>query len=230
MDLTVKTREMTGKKVRALRREGLVPAELYGHGFKNMHLTVPVKEFTKALKEAGTSTIVTLVLGGNGTGATSATGMAKHPAIIHEVKRNYLTGDIEHIDFYQVRMDEKITAKVPVEFVGEAPAVKAFGASINKSMTEIEVEALPANLPHSLIVDLSTLAELHQSIYIRDIVVPKGVEILVDPETAVATATPMAAEEIAEAPAVDVADVKVESEEKKAERAAQKESTENSAK
>jgi large subunit ribosomal protein L25 len=226
MDLSVKTREIVGKKVRTLRREGLVPAELYGHGLKNVHLTVPVKEFTKALKEAGTSTVVTLVL----SGATGATGAEKHPAIIHDVKRDYLTGDIEHIDFYQVRMDEKITAKVPVEFVGEAPAVKAFGASINKSITEIEVEALPANLPHSLTVDLSSLAELHQSIYIRDIVVPKGVEILVDPETAVATATPMAAEEVVEAPVVDVADVKVESEEKKAERAAQKESTDKTEK
>jgi large subunit ribosomal protein L25 len=226
MDLSVKTREITGKKVRALRREGLVPAELYGHGFKNVHLTVPVKDFSKVLKEAGTSTVVTLVL----ASPTAPTGAAKHPAIIHEVKRDYLTGDIEHIDFYQVRMDEKITAKVPVEFIGEAPAIKAFAAVINKSISEIEVEALPANLPHNLIVDLSTLTELNQSIYIRDIIVPKGVEILVDPETAVATATPPAAEEIVEAPVVDVADVKVESEEKKAERAAQKESTEKSEK
>ncbi len=222
MDLSVKTREIVGKKVRALRREGLVPAELYGHGFKNLHLTVPAKDFSKVLKEAGTSTVVTLVL----ASATEKTGAEKHPAIIHEVKRDYLTGDIEHIDFYQVRMDEKITAKVPVEFIGEAPAIKAFGAVINRSMAEIEVEALPANLPHSLTVDLSTLTELNQSIYVRDIVIPKGVEILVDPETAVATATPPAVEEVVETPAVDVADVKVESEEKKAERAAQKESSE----
>jgi large subunit ribosomal protein L25 len=211
MDLAVKTREIIGKKVRALRREGLVPAELYGHGIKNLHLSIGTKEIDKALKEAGMTTVVTLVL-----------NTTKHPAIIHSVTRNYLTGGIDHVDFYEVRMDEKIKTKVPLEFVGEAPAVKALGAVINKTMSEVEVEALPQNLPHKLIVDLSTLDAIDKSIYVRDIAVPKGVEFLVAPETAVATATPPAAEEIVEAPAADVSEVKVETEEKKAERAAEK--------
>lgn len=210
MDLAVKPREIVGKKVRALRREGLVPAELYGHGLKNVHLAVGTKELKKVLKEAGQTTVVTLVL-----------NTQKHPALIHEVSHNYLTGEIDHVDFYEVRMDEKITAKVPLEFTGESPAIKAFGANINKSMSEIEVEALPQNLPHNLVVDLSKLTELNQSIYVRDIVIPHGVEILVDLETAVATATPPVEEEVVETP-VDVADVKVETEEKKAERAAVK--------
>jgi large subunit ribosomal protein L25 len=215
MDLSVKTREITGKKVRFLRREGLVPAELYGHGIKNLHLSVATKELNKVLKEAGTSTVVTLVL-------NAVTGAEKHSALIHDVTRNYLTGEIDHIDFYQVRMDEKITAKVPLEFVGEAPAIKAFAASINKTMSEIEVEALPQNLPHNLVVDLSVLDELNKSVYVRDIVVPKGVEVLIDQETAVATAMPPTAEEVVEAPAADVTAVKVETEEKKAERTAAK--------
>ena len=214
MDLSVKTREITGKKVRALRREGLVPAELYGHGLKNVHLSVGAKDLNKALKEAGTSTVVTLIL-----------NTEKKPALIHDVVRNYLTGEIDHVDFYQVRMDEKITTKIPLEFVGESPAVKAFGAVLNKSMSEVEVEALPQNLPHNLVIDLSTLSELNQSIYVRDIAIPKGVEILVDKETAVATATPPVEEEVVTAP-VDVSTVKVESEEKKAERAAEKDKTE----
>lgn len=211
MDLSVKPREITGKKVRTLRRAGLVPAELYGHGIKNLHLSVAVKEINQVLKEAGTSTVVTLVL-----------NTEKRSALIHDVTRNYLTGEIDHIDFYQVRMDEEITAKVPLEFVGEAPAIKAFAASINKAMSEIEVEALPQNLPHNLVVDLSTLDELNKSIYVSDIVVPKGVKILVDPETAIATAMPPAAEEVVEAPVADVTAVKVETEEKKAERTAAK--------
>jgi large subunit ribosomal protein L25 len=208
MDLSVKPREVTGKKVRFLRREGLVPAELYGHGIKNLHLTVGAKEFDKALKEAGTTTVVTLVL-----------NTTKHSALIHEVTRNYASGVVDHVDFYEVRMDEKIKTKVPLEFIGEAPAVKSQGAVINKTMSEIEVEALPQNLPHSLTVDLSVLDVLDKSVYVRDIVVPKGVEILIDPETAVATATPPAPEEVVEAPVADVSDVKVETEEKKAERA-----------
>jgi len=211
MDLSVKSREIVGKKVRVLRREGLVPAELYGHGIKNLHLSVGAKEMSKALKEAGTTTVVTLVL-----------NTEKHSALIHDVVRNYLTGEIDHVDFYQVRLDEKIKAKVPLEFVGEAPAIKSFAASINKSMSEIEVEAFPQDLPHNFVVDLSVLADLNQSIYVRDIAVPKGVEVLVDLETAVATAMPPAAEEVVEAPVVDVAEVKVETEEKKAERTAAK--------
>jgi len=212
MDLTVKSREITGKKVRTLRREGLVPAELYGHGLQNLHLSVSAKEFGKVLKEAGTTTVVTLLL-----------STEKKPAIIHDVKHNYLTGEVEHVDFYQVRMDEKLKTKVPLEFIGEAPAVKEKQAVINKSMSEIEVEALPQNLPHKLIVDLSLLDDLNKSVYVRDIVIPKGVEVLIDMDTAVVTAVPQAAEEVVEAPIVDVTDVKVETEEKKAERTAEKE-------
>ena len=211
MDLAVKPREIVGKKVRALRREGLVPAELYGHGFKNLHLSVNAKEFSKAFKEAGTTTVVTLVM-----------NTQKTPALIYNVVRSFVSGEVEAIDFYQVRMDEKITAKVPLEFIGEAPAVKALGAVINKSMSEIEVEAFPQDLPHGITVDLSSLDVLDKSIYVRDIVVPKGVKIMVDPETAVATATPPVEEEVVETP-VDVTAVKVEGEEKKAERDAAKE-------
>ena len=119
-------------------------------------------------------------------------------------------------------MDEKIKTRVPLEFVGEAPAVKTAGAVINKAMSEIEVEALPQNLPHSLIVDLSQLDAIDKSIYVRDLTIPKGVTVLLDPETAVATAVTMAPEEVVEAPAADVTEVKVETEEKKAERAAVK--------
>src|SRR3984885_3633238 len=119
MDLSVKTRELEGKTVKVLRSEGFVPAELYGHGIKNLHLSVAAKEFGKVLKEAGTTTVVTLVL-----------NTQKTPAIIHDVVKNYLTGEIEHVDFYQVRMDEKITAKIPLEFIGEAPAVKSANAVI----------------------------------------------------------------------------------------------------
>lgn len=214
MDLAVKSRTVVGKKVRALRRDGFVPAELYGHGIKNLHLAVAAKDLQKALKDAGTTTVITLVL---------ETG--KKSALIHDVVRNYLSGEIEHADFYEVRMDEKITAKVLIEFTGEAPAVKTYAAVINKSMSEIEVEAFPQDLPHNFTVDLSTLDELNKSIYVRDIAIPKNVKVLVDLETAVATATPPVKEEEVVAAPVDVSAVKVEGEEKKAERAAEKEET-----
>ncbi len=211
MELAVKTRIKLGKGVKALRKEGLVPAELYGHGLPNVHLSVPVKDFNKVFKAAGTSTVVTLLIEKD-----------KKPAIIHEVLHDALSGDVSHIDFYQVRMDEKIRAKVPLEFLGIPPAIKEKGAVLNRSMTEIEVEALPQDLPHAISVDLSLLDDLNKSIYVNDLKLPKGVKALVEGETAVATATPPAPEEEVVAPVVDVADVKVESEEKKAERAAEK--------
>jgi len=216
MDLEVKDREKFGKAVKSLLREGLIPAELYGHGFENAHLAVNRKEFAKALQEAGESTIINLI-----------TSKGKRPALVHNIQKNFLTDEIIHIDFHQVRMDEKIKADVLLEFVGEAPAVKEFGGVLNKTISEIEVEALPGDLPRSFQVDISGLKELNQSVYIKDLKIPKGVEILVEPETVIVTVTPPAEEEkVEEVAPVDVTTVKVESEEKVAERAKEKEKEE----
>jgi large subunit ribosomal protein L25 len=215
MDLLVQKREKFGKAVKSLRREGFIPAELYGHGLENFHLSVSAKDFLKVLKESGSSTVVNLVLDGK-----------KMPVLIQDVSRNYLTGEVEHVDFYQVRMDEKIKAKVSLEFVGEAPAIKEKGGILNRAMSEIEVEALPANLPRHLDIDLSSLDDINKSVYVKDIKVPVGVKILVDADTVVATVTPPVAEEVVTAEEViDVNAVKVESEEKRAEREAEKEKT-----
>ena len=216
MDLAVKTRDVLGKKVKALRNEGLIPAELYGHGFENVHLALPAKEFNKVLKEAGSTSVVTLLL-----------GKETKSAMIHEVARDSVTSEVIHVDFHQVRMDELVKADVPLEFIGEAPAIKAFAAVINKSMSEIEVEAFPQDLPRSIAVDLSVLDALDKTIYVKDLKCPKGVTFLIDAETAVATATEPAPEEvIAPVETVDVSAVKVETEEKKAERAENKEKKE----
>jgi large subunit ribosomal protein L25 len=208
MQLPVQTREKFGKSVKTLREQGLIPAELYGRGINNVHLAVEAKQFKKIFREAGENTVIDLALG-------------KEPrkALIHGVQRNPVSQEIEHIDFYQVRMDETITAKVPFEFAGEAPAVKEYGGILNRTMNEIEVEALPGDLPHSIQVDLAELKELNQSVYVKDLKLPRGVEVTVDPETVIVTvAEPMKEEEAAPAPAADVSAVKVETEEKKAER------------
>lgn len=213
MELLVKPREKLGKAVKVLRREGFIPAELYGHGINNVHLSVPSRDFAKVFKEAGTNTVVNLLVDGR-----------KQPVLIHDVAKDFLTDEVAHVDFYQVRMDEKLKAKIPLEFTGESPAVKEKAGILNKAMTEIEIIALPSDLPRRLSVDLSGLVDLNQSIYVRDIKIPKGVEVLVDPETVIVTATPPVAEEekIEAAPVIDVGAVKVETEEKKAERAAEK--------
>ncbi|MBI4991759.1 MAG: 50S ribosomal protein L25 [Candidatus Harrisonbacteria bacterium] len=211
MELQVQKREILGRGVKALRREGLIPAELYGRGLENLHLSVPKREFKKVYKEAGENTIVNVLLDGQ-----------KHPVLIQEVAYDSLTDDIESVDLYQVRMDEKLKVGIPLEFVGIAPAVKEKNGLLVKSLQEMEVEALPADLPHDLKVDLAGLTDIGQSIYVKDLAIPANVRFLVSPDTVVVTVTAKMteAEELAmqQAATGGVEAVKVETEEKKAER------------
>lgn len=211
MELQAQLRTVLGKSTKNLKNQGLVPAEFYGRGFPNQTLTVAKGDFEKVLKTAGESTVITLLVDGK-----------KHPSIIHDIQHDFISGDIIHVDFYGVHMDEKISAHVPIEFTGEAPAVKSHGGVLIKAVDEVEVEALPADLPHSFVIDLGALAELNQSVYVKDLPVPKNVKILLDGETALVTVMPPLKEEEVVAPVMDVSDVKVETEEKKAERDAGK--------
>ncbi len=213
MELAVQFRNKIGKAVKALRKEGLVPAELYGRGVENQHISVPVKDLKKAIKIAGTNTIVTVVLDSQ-----------KYPTLLNDIQYDPLTDEILNADFYQVRLDEKIRVRVPVEFFGSSPAVKDLGGILVKTMQEIEVEVLPTNLPHSLNADLNSLKEIGQSLHVKDIQVPADVKVLVGPETVIATVTVKITEEkeAPQAATVDVSAIKSETEEKKAEREAKK--------
>ena len=212
MDLAIIVREKFGKANKALRQSGLIPAELYGHGVPNKHLAVNARDFNATFKEAGESTIVNLTI-----------GKEKHPALVHDVQRDFLSGAVTHVDFYQVRMDEKIKAHIQIEFLGEAPAVKEHGGFLNKTMSEIEVEAFPKDLPNNLSVDLGALDELNKSLYVKDIPKISGVKILIEPDAVIATVMPPKKEEEEKVQEpVNVAEIKVEGEEKKAERAAEK--------
>src|SRR3989344_7382468 len=113
MELKVEKRETLGKKVESLRKQGLLPAELYGHGVANLHLSVNAKEFEKVYKGAGENTVINV----------NVDGVTK-PVLIYDVQIHPLKGSIEAVDLYEVKMDEEIEATVPLEFVGESPAVK----------------------------------------------------------------------------------------------------------
>lgn len=211
MELAVTRRSKLGKASQTLRQEGLIPAEIYGQGFKNEHLSIKTQDFDKVFREAGENTIVNLNLEGE-----------KLPTLIYDVQRDKLAGTISHVDFYKVTMTEKIKAKVPLEFVGESSVIKEKLGILNKSMTEVEVEALPADLPHRIEVDLGLLKEVGRSIHANELKIPLGAKVLVDPETVIVTVVPPQKEEEAAPPALDVSEVKVEGEEKKAEREAKK--------
>ena len=204
MELQVQKREILGKKVKILRKQGFVPAELYGANVENAHLVLPVKDFMKAYKEAGESTIVSLAFADK-----------KIPVLIQDVVFSPLSQEVEHVDFLAVKMDEKIRTEVPLEFINEAPAVKEKNAILVKVTQELEVEAFPADLPRSIKVDLAKLIDIDTSIYVKDLEVSDKVKILVDGETVVASAVEQAVEEEVVAPVLSVEEIKTEAEEKK---------------
>jgi len=194
-----------------IRQEKQIPAELYGHNTANLHLAVQGREFKKVYEEVGESQVVTLVVDSK-----------KHPVLIHDVRVDALHGGVIHVDFYEVKMDEEIVTNVELEFINESPAIKEKKGNLNKTITEIEVEALPANLPESIIVDISKLIEVGDSIHVKDLAIPKNVKVFLDPETAVVSIVELVKEEKVEAPVLSVDDIKVEGEEKKAEREEEK--------
>lgn len=185
MQLNIQPRTIFGKKTKTLRAEGIIPGEIFGHGFENKHVSVSVKEFTKVYGEAGENTIITLI-GEEGE---------KIPALISNVERDAVKDIILSIDFYHVRKDEKIKAEIPVEYIGEDNAAKA-GNLLVKILDEIEVEALPDKLPRSFVVDISSLEVPGQSISIEDLKIEKDVKVLVSYETIVATVTEKQKEEV----------------------------------
>jgi len=212
MELVVQKREKLGRITKELRKEGTIPAELYGRGIENIHLSVQLKDFRKVFKAAGETTVINLVLGNE-----------KHPVLIQGVTYHPVKDGIESIDFYKVRMDEKLKVKIPVEFFGISVAVKDKNGVLIKALKELEIEALPANIPHDIKVDISKLDEIGKSIYVKNLNIPADVKVMVSGETVVATIIEKVSEEkeaaMQQAAAGGVEGVKVEVEEKKAERA-----------
>lgn len=178
-------REVLGKKVAGLRREGMLPAVLYGKGKPSESLQVERKEFDRVFRETGSNTVVLLDLG---------TAAPKN-VLIHEVAVDPVKGETLHADFYEVRMDEKITTTVPLKFIGDSRAVLDLGGSLLTNKSEIEVECLPGDLPHELEVDIAVLEDFDSLIHVSDIIVPKGVEIKDDLEETVALIEPPRSEE-----------------------------------
>ncbi len=187
-ELKVQNRNVFGKKTKNLRHEGLVPAEIYGRGIENIHVAVPLKEFVTLYRAAGSHTIISLTTD-NGT----------VPAVIAEVLRDPLTDEVLAIDFHAIKKGEKVHAKVPVVFVGTAPATKE-GFMIVEVVREIEIEALPENLLHKIEVPVDALRKPGDSIAVKDLSIPPSVKLHVPADTTLATVREHAKEE-APAPA-----------------------------
>jgi large subunit ribosomal protein L25 len=183
--------------VNALRAQGLVPAEFYGPGVPNQHLSVVSKDLAIALREAGESTVITLEVAGK-----------KFPARIQDIQRDVLGMEFQHVDFRAVRMDQKTAVHVHLEFVGVSPSVKA-GHIVNHVMTEVEVEGLPGDIPHHFEVDISGLVNPGDSLHAKDISLPKTLKLLT-PEDAILVSVAEFHEEVEEVTPVVAAAVEGE--------------------
>lgn len=164
----------------SVRATGHIPAVLYGHNIENVHLSVTLGEFEKLFRKAGESTIIEI---------KTDDGRSRN-VLIQDVQRHYLTGQPIHVDFLEVSMTEKLTATVPLEFVGESVAVKNLGGTLVKVLDEVEVECLPGDLPHNIEVDISGMTSFDSAILVKDLKVASGVEIKADPEETVANIQP----------------------------------------
>ncbi len=211
MELTAQKRMELGKKVKSVRRAGFVPGVLYGEKVPSEAVSVPYADFIKVFREAGESTIFKLKIDGG----------KEHDVLIYNVTFDPLKDTPQHVDFYVVSQDRTIRHKVPLEFVGEAPAVKNLGGVLVKVMQEIEVEALPKDLPHALTVDVSLLEVLEAKLHVKDLLLPNGVKIHGNRDDTVIIVETPRVEEIEEAatPAEQVLEVKTEREIKVEEKA-----------
>ena len=169
LNLSAKIRKATKKKVKALRNRGIIPAVLYGPKTKNTLIEINAKEFEKIFKAAGESSLISLDVEGK---------KEKAIVLIHDLKKEPFAGKITHVDFYQPALDKEIEAHVALVFEGVSPAVKELGGTLVKNFSEIEVKALPQNLPKEIKVNVSGLKTFEDNILIKDLLIPPEVKVL----------------------------------------------------
>lgn len=178
-------REIVGKKVKKIRSERKIPANLFGRGFDNVNLTIDKREFEKVFRKAGSSTIVDLEIEGNGN----------EKILIHEPQLDPVSDEIIHADLYKVNMKEEIHTEIPLEFIGFSPAVEDLEGNLITSKDSLEVKCLPDKLVSEIQVDISILKTFDDLIKVGDIKIPEGVEVLDEIEEIVAQVTPPRSEE-----------------------------------
>jgi len=179
--ISAKIRKVFGKKVKSLRKKDILPTILYGPGRKNLVLEIDLKEFEKLYKEAGESSLISLEIEGQ---------KEKPLVLIHEVKFDPLTLKPIHIDLYQPSLKEEVEVAVPLIFEGESKAVKELGGTLVKDILEVEIEALPQNLPKEIRVNIEKLETFEDRILISDLKIPEGVKILKKPDEIIASVLP----------------------------------------
>lgn len=196
--LEVKARDLK-QSLTGIRANGEIPAVFYGKKEESTPITISGKDFEKVWKEAGESTVITL------TG-----DLGEHDALIHDLDFDPLTNRVRHADFYVVEKGKKVKVHVPVEFEGLAPAVKEFGGILVKVIYELEIEALPKDLPHVIHVDVSSIVDFDTHVTAGSVKLPSGVTLITDESEIVAMVARPKEEKEEEAAPIDLSAIEVE--------------------
>ena len=201
MDLTLKTKSriLTGKKTRSLRRNEILPAVVYGHGIENKNIEIKKSFFQKFYKQAGADNLLDLIID----------DQKPIKVLIQEIQKDPVKDQILHIDFYQIKKGEKITHSIKLNFIGESKAIKELNGSLVKNINSIEIECLPEDLISEINIDISCLNNFEDIIYIKDLKIPLNIKILDKLDEVIAIIAPPKKEE----------EIKVVSEETKEETA-----------
>jgi len=188
-ELTVEPRSMIGKQSRQLRRQDLVPAVVYGPNIDPQSIQVPMKELERVYLRAGNITLIDLKVG---------EGAAARKVFIHNVQRNPVNHGLIHVDFLEVNLREEMTASVPINLIGEAPAVHRNEGLLLNALDHVQVRALPMDLPPHLDLDITGLEELDQALYVSDLTMPENVTLITSEEELVVKITALPVEEVEE--------------------------------
>ena len=199
IELKAATREVLGKKVRALRRGGIIPVHLFGQDVEPTPLQCDASDLKHVLSKAGKTHLVNLKV-------DKSKKVTK--VVAREIQRDPIKGSLLHVDFYQVRMSDTIKVDVPIVLTGEAPALKVKSNMLMREMDKVTIECLPDDIPDHIEIDISILEEAHQAIHVSDLEAPEGVTIITDPEHDIArigTIRVSAADEAADAAEAEAA-------------------------
>jgi large subunit ribosomal protein L25 len=181
VELIVTNRSILGKKVKALRRRGVTPANVYGHRIQSQAVEVDSVTLAHTLKVLERNAILSLRVEGE---------KAARPVIVRDIRRDLLNDRVLHVDFYQVSLAEKMKGDVPVVLIGKSPAVDDLGGILLQGLDSISVEALPADIPPHVEVDISSLTTFDSSVHVRDLVVDPKIHILTDGDSVITSVAP----------------------------------------
>jgi large subunit ribosomal protein L25 len=189
--LKAEKREVTGKQVGALRRAGKLPAVIYGRHVEPIVISLDSHNAGITLGKLSSSSLVTIDLAGK-----------EYLTLVREKQRNFIKGNLTHVDFLAVDLKEKIRANVRIELVGVSVAVKDFGAVLVQGLQSLEVECLPMELPERITVDIAALTQIGTGIHVRDVVLSENIRKLSEDDEMIAVAAAPKVEEVVEVAAV----------------------------